>query len=269
MVQKNKIWVYNNEIVKNHSLAVSWKSTLQDVSNKDYPNRNYFNPVIECLDLDAYVDSLKLSRTPKTMDAAIGISDYIQNHSVSPRMLLVELRMDYESDKHLSVSALKEKERESRGVVLDSVTRVDSHSVFIFTEECIEEVRSWHNKRMIEDGTLSNWMFMSVPEFNHVIKDANLMPISYIHDIENIKDELKRLLCNQGMESFVEQILYWNDRANHYEWIHYIEESKHLKNGLKDVWHEMICENSDLLSENDDIWIALVEDECRYLRGKI
>lgn len=45
---------YNNAIVEKHSFHAISGSTLNEVSNRDYPNSDYFNPDIECLDMDTY-----------------------------------------------------------------------------------------------------------------------------------------------------------------------------------------------------------------------
>lgn len=262
----NEVWVYNNDVIEKHPLAASCGSTLQDVSEKDYPGRSYFNPDIECLDLDAYVQSQHLARTPKTMDAAIGISNYIQNRTVSPRMLLVEFRMDYESNRNLSASELKDKNRNSRAIVAEPNTVLVPNPVFLFTEKCIEEVRSWHSKQIPVDGTLSEWMFMSVSEFDGMVKDVKSMPVSYIHDVDEIKKDVKSVYKNQGLEAFVEQISYWGDKARRYEWKYNIEESNHLKEALKNIWCETIIENSLPQSDDDRCWIEIIEENFSFLK---
>ena len=44
--------VYNNDFLKRHSLYRHCASTLNAVSERDYPNKNYFDAHIECLDMD-------------------------------------------------------------------------------------------------------------------------------------------------------------------------------------------------------------------------
>ena len=265
MAPMNEVWVYNNGVIGIHPLAAYCKSTLRDVSEKDYPGSNYFNPDIECLDLDAYVKSKHLARTPKTMDAAMGISNIIQNRTVSPRILLVEFRMDYESNRQLSASELKEKNRESRAVVTEPNTTLYPNPVFLFTEKCIEEVRSWHSRQIRVDGTLSEWMFMSVSEFEDMVKDVTSIPVTYIHDVDKIRMDVKSVYKNQGMEAFVEQILFWADKVRRYEWKYNIEESNHLKEALKDIWCETIIENFLPQSDDDRYWIEIIEEELDFL----
>ncbi len=266
MVEMNEIWGYDNEIVKNHFFPNLYKSTLRDVSEVDYPRKNYFNPSIECLSLDAYVHSLRLSSTPKTMDAAIGIRNYSCNRTVSPRMLLVELRMDYESDRNLSVSELKRKDQNSRGYVNSTNVGIDSHPIFVFTKECIEEVRSWHKRQIQADGTISEWIFVSVPEFDDMIKDVNLMPVTYKNNVEDIKNKLRTCFYNDGIEALIEQISYWNGIAEQYQWKYDLLESEYLKNGLKEIWHEIVDGNLKSFSGDDYDYIEYAETEFPYIK---
>ena len=65
--------VYDNEIVGKHDLYSCCKSTLNDVSQKDYPNKNYFDSRIECLDMD-YYEKYLLNATKEERDC------YIKEH---------------------------------------------------------------------------------------------------------------------------------------------------------------------------------------------
>ena len=83
---------YNNAIVEKHSFHAICGSTLNEVSNRDYPNSDYFNPYIECLDVDTYESKvLRKSQADRTVDAVIGISTHANNRSLNPRLFLIEL----------------------------------------------------------------------------------------------------------------------------------------------------------------------------------
>ena len=266
MAEMNETWVYDNDVVRNHTFPNFCKSTLRDVSEVDYPRKNYFNPSIECLSLDSYVHSLGLPRIPKTMDAAIGIRNYSCNRTVSPRMLLVELRMDYESDGNLRASELKEKNRASRGYVSCADAIIDSRPVFVFTKECIEEDRSWHKRQTKTDGTISEWIFVSVPEFDDMIKDVKAMPVTYKNNIEEIKNELRNCFYNDGLEALIERISYWDDKVGMYELKYDLSESEYLKNGLIEVWHEIVEKNLESFSDDDIDYMEYAEAEFPYIK---
>ena len=101
-------WIYNNSVVEKHSLYPLCNSTLNEVSNRDYPNTNYFNPNIKCLDMDTYEKNiLRKSYANHTADAVIGISTYENNQELNPRLLLIELRIGYESTSNLSKTEIE------------------------------------------------------------------------------------------------------------------------------------------------------------------
>ena len=103
-------WIYNNSVVEKHSLYPLCNSTLNEVSNRDYPNTNYFNPNIKCLDMDTYEKNiLRKSYANHTADAVIGISTYENNQELNPRLLLIELRIGYESTSNLSKTEIEGK----------------------------------------------------------------------------------------------------------------------------------------------------------------
>ena len=46
--------IYDNHVVREHSLYARCPSTLNEISNRDYPGTDYFNPDIIGLDMDDY-----------------------------------------------------------------------------------------------------------------------------------------------------------------------------------------------------------------------
>lgn len=63
--------VYDNDILRKHSLYPHCCNTLQNVSNRDYPNRYSFNPQIECLDIDPYEKKIHSGHPNNTKDINI------------------------------------------------------------------------------------------------------------------------------------------------------------------------------------------------------
>lgn len=49
--------VYDNRIITGHKLYPVCGMKLQDVSEKDYHGKKYFDEPIECLDMDKYEDT--------------------------------------------------------------------------------------------------------------------------------------------------------------------------------------------------------------------
>lgn len=110
--------VYNNEVVAAHSFYPLCHSFLNTVSNKDYPGHDYFNPEIECLDMDFYEKNvLHKAQADHTVDAVIGVQTYENNQGTNARLLLVELRMGYESAKRLSKEEIEGKSTHTKALL--------------------------------------------------------------------------------------------------------------------------------------------------------
>ena len=88
--------IYDNHVVREHSLYARCPSTLNEISNRDYPGTDYFNPDIIGLDMDDYERRTCYGHANNTVDAVIGICTCQNKKKSSPRLLLVELRMGYE-----------------------------------------------------------------------------------------------------------------------------------------------------------------------------
>lgn len=90
---------FDNGIISSHPIYSLCGSTLDTVSKKDYPGEDFFDKSIRCLDMDVYETQTCHGNKSHTMDAAIGIKSYSNNKFHATRLLLVELRMDYKSEK--------------------------------------------------------------------------------------------------------------------------------------------------------------------------
>ena len=89
--------VFDNTIIFKHPFYPKCKATLQDISDRDYSSGSYqFDPRIECLDMDVYERVICQGNPDKTVDAVIGICTCGSDKRKSnPRLMLIELRMDY------------------------------------------------------------------------------------------------------------------------------------------------------------------------------
>ena len=68
--------IYDNGIIKEHNLYTICGKKLQDVSEKDYHGKNYFDEHIECLDMDTYEKVVSKGDRKETVDAVIGAVSY-------------------------------------------------------------------------------------------------------------------------------------------------------------------------------------------------
>lgn len=127
-------WIYDNAILSRHEIYRKAKALLNDVSNRDYPRKDYFNPQVECLDMDHYEKCLHRATPSPTMDAVIGISDSQDGRKNHPRLLLVELRLRYKNPDNLSKSNIEQKVVYTRGLLGTSIP-IEQRSVFVFSED--------------------------------------------------------------------------------------------------------------------------------------
>ena len=162
-MEQTEQWVYNNSIVEAHSLYKFCSSTLNEVSNRDYKNANYFNPDIVCLDMDSYEKNQRKGQPDKTVDAVIGISSYEKNQAKNSRLLLVEFRMKYDKVSNLSKSEMERKVCYSK-LLLSGEKPINRESVFIFNEKLASQAVSWFSRESRTGGELQNSLVYSVSE---------------------------------------------------------------------------------------------------------
>lgn len=92
--------VFDNFVVRQHPLYKYpiCQSTLNQISQKDYAGTNYFDSGIEAIDVDYYEQHVRNNiQSDKTVDAAIGISDFDGKRSSYERLLMIELKIEVHS----------------------------------------------------------------------------------------------------------------------------------------------------------------------------
>lgn len=112
--------IYNEDIIVSHLIAKHCLCLLDEVSQRDYNKVGIFSNKIKCLALDDYETKFCGGSKDNTMDAAVGISDYQNNRKVNHRLLLVELRLDYQSSRNLEKSSLVRKIKHSKDLLSES-----------------------------------------------------------------------------------------------------------------------------------------------------
>lgn len=103
------IQIFDNDFLHTHPIYQNVHSTLVDVSNRDYAMAP-FDKRIECLDMDDYeAHYVQNGANDSTMDAVIGIANYDNNHKSGSSLLVVELRLGYQSAKNITALSLNNK----------------------------------------------------------------------------------------------------------------------------------------------------------------
>lgn len=249
---------FDNAIICNHELYSYCGSTLHDVSEKDYPNKVFFDKSIACLDIDKYEKQVGKGNNKETVDAVIGVKNYRQNSFTDLRLLLVELRMGYKSERGLSKTKLEDKVIHTREH-LGTVYKVDSQNWFIFSNGVINRVKHWFNNKSKEGGLIKTCKPLSIDEFNEIVKCENDFPYIPITNLEALKLELTNLYSSD-VSSFLRAIKHWLDEALRYDRKYNIEESRHIRTVVVDVWRAFRA-SKFILSDDEILDVEILEED--------
>lgn len=257
-------WIYNNEVINRHSLYSLCGLTLNAVSNRDYPNSNYFNPDIECLDMDAYEKNvLQKSYADHTVDAVIGISTYVCNQARNARLLLIELRMGYKNISNLSETEIVMKISHTKSLV-NSDANIEQKSLFIFDNKVATRAKNWFNRQSRTCKDLRYCETCSVGDFPTVIKSISDFPYEPVHNTETIQHNVLPLLKETELGCFFRQVKYWCGKAEEYHFKN-PSEFEHIKSVITDIWRKFKNMNY-CLSDNEILELEIIEDDFEYLR---
>lgn len=256
-------WIYNNKIVQEHSLFPLCGSTLNDVSNKDYAGKYKFNPDMECLDMDEYEKNvLRKGQSFHTGDAVMGISTYENNRSMSPRLLVVELRMGYVSTSNLSKKDMEDKVTYTKSL-LGGEKPINSESIFIFNNGFIEQAKSWFARNRRTGGELKNCIPVSVSEFSEKVKSQSDFPYIPIHKEENVRKNILQCEKEADWINVFRYVTYWCEKAEEYKYRN-PSEFEHLTAVLKKIWTEFNSKKYSF-NEEEELNRLIIEEDFDFL----
>lgn len=160
------------DIILNHSLAKKgFASNLCVLSERDCPRKGYFASVeIPALDMDSYECS-RPGNNDKTCDAVIGVCDRRNNHIYRERLMLAELRMNYDNISNLSTTELIGKEKHTRDLLIDAgdCCVIDMHFCLVFKPVRESEARSRVSRLKTENSGIDHWEAFSPDSFCNFI----------------------------------------------------------------------------------------------------
>lgn len=256
-------WIYNNAVVEGHSLYPVCGSTLNEVSNRDYPNSNYFNPGIKCLDMDTYESNLRKSQPDRTVDAVIGISTYENNRELNPRLLLIELRIGYESVSNLSKTEMEGKVNYTKSL-LGSEKEIEKENLFIFSKKVASQAERWFDRQSRTGGLIKNFKVCSVSDFSTIVKSKSDFPYEPIHKAEDIKNDVQQFVGKAEWTGFIKQIKHWCGVAEKYRYKN-PSEFKHIIHAIKSIWDEFM-QQENTLSDDEILECEILEDDFEFLK---
>jgi len=253
--------VYDNTCLRAHSLSRQCASTLNTVSERDYPGHNYFNQSIECLDMDSYERSQANGSEDNTVDAVIGISNYRNNRIINPRLLLVELRMGYSSTKNLSKTQFERKVTHTRDL-LGSECSINPNSVFVFNNNFAPQAKHWLSARQQEGGKIRQCIACSTKWFNENVRSPESMSDEHIHTKISIVCNLSCHVENANFSQLFDNLDYWLLKSEKYMYSNRFE-YEHVKNIIKEFWIEFRTKYHCLENEEDELNAQIMDEDIR------
>lgn len=256
-------WILNNAVVRGHSLFDSCKSTLNEVSLRDYQGRYYFNPAIECLDMDTYEKDVQRRGQPsRTTDAVIGISTYENGNAIDPRLLLVELRMGYCNVSNLSKSDIESKVQNTKSL-LAAEKPINRDSVFVFNDKFFSQAKYWFDRIHRESGRLKCYVPFSYTDLVEKIKTfSDFERQQYIHSDSDIREKLEEYRNKCEWEAFLKQMGHWCKVAVECEYRN-PGEYQHIILVLKEVWTSAKAIGG--FTEEEEFHCLLMEEDYEFL----
>lgn len=266
MVNNATDLVCDNSVLQGHFLYGKYHNPLHVISLKDYKHGTYFQsrPDIEGIDIDQFEADRSIADRDMTMDAMVGVANYSNNRAVNNRLLLLELRMDYDSTNGLRHKKLRGKINHTRAVIGTSV-RVDEENIFVFRRDVAEEAKKWMFNTSQEYSDAKGWVAMSTEEFENLLNSQASMPYQPITNMVPIDIELGKMIMAKDFEAAFELIDYWHKQAEQFKLRYQLKESEHIKNHLHDIWQQTKVSGYKI-TDYQQAFVEVLEEEYPYLK---
>lgn len=232
--------VYCLDFTKHSKLAPDYIRDINEICSRDY-KKAFFPASLLCLDLDAYEASCS-GDNDATMDAAIGISVYKNNHNVSPRHLLVELRFGYKSTRNIDLNNMKRKVAHSKCIL--SPEHIHERVVFIYTSDVAQRARSYFSRLAKADHEVGTWDVMDVDSFRNSVFDASALPYRPENDLDEIVNTINKKYSDGGLDSLDNYLKYWIDLMHQYNLKYKFAESNAVAKVIVDALQTLDIQDS-------------------------
>lgn len=257
--------VYNNDIVSNHSLYAYCASTLNAVSERDYPGKNYFAPQIICMDMDTYETSVCHGNADSTTDAVIGISTCVNKVMSEHRLLLVELRMGYQSANTLSKRNLERKVSHTRELLGGELT-IEHENIFVFSDNVASQARHKIESWKHEGGLATSFKAYSVQEFCDNVKSIDDMPYTPIYDPIQLCNELDSFVNACKWNQLFRKLNFWLSMAEKVRYSNTFEYVS-LQQTIKGWWQQFCMQHTTWSNEDDELDALIMNEEIQTILG--
>lgn len=257
--------VYNNKFLSKHFLYRYCATTLDAVSKRDTPGKNYFDSAIECLDMDSYETKVCLGNADCTTDAVIGISQCDNKSLSNHRLLLVELRTNYKNALNLSKTNIERKVMHTKEL-LTSELPVEKKCLLVFTESVAPEARHWLNSKRYEGGVVRILEACSVREFNDNVRSFSSMPYIPIHNPAIVCDELNSYVNSCLWDKLFCKIDFWLKTIEKYHFTNGFEYES-LRQTIFGWWKSFRNEHPCFDDEYEELEAEILDEDIDVRLG--
>lgn len=211
------------DYLKSHPLFSDYGSDLAVLAQKDYPGKGYFEGMdIPSIDLDEFERKTKRSNDC-TSDGVVGIADVSDSRMSYRRLLLTELRMDYENHRNLDFSNIRRKYVHSFDILqqYDPDKRIDSEFALVFSERTQPKAQRWIKSWSRESSKkeASNWITYTPESFCNYINYGKTLPLKPLEDtVAMVRDWCSRKEIGYDEFSVLTEKIeeYWTKLKNRY-----------------------------------------------------
>lgn len=257
------IVVINNASIEKLPEYKKFGTTLQELSDKDYPNKYKFRHDVKSINVDELKCALFSGKAIKSVDAIIGVSDYddAKNTTFNHRLLLIEFRMGYKTESNFSRNDLIGKVHGTKKCLATN-NKYEKSILFIFDNCFIQRAKNLFNRYRNQGGDSKFFYAYSVSEFNDTVRDLN---DNFVYKAKfnqkDILNKLKEYFKKGDFSGLYKSVNYWIETAKK-EKLHYnIHEYNNIVQALSEFKTYFYTQEADQNSDEYIKLFILFEDE--------
>lgn len=257
--------IFDNDFLHTHPFYQKVHSTLVDVSDRDYAMAP-FDKRIECLDMDDYEAHYVTNGTnDSTMDAVIAIANYENNRKSGSCLLMVELRLGYQSAKNITALSLNNKVKHTVTLLNPAAYPISQDAIFVFKADVCQQAK--HKLAAFGHSNTSRrrWIVMSPDIFGKAYMAIEDIPYKPMYDYANVFEQFENKIKLHSWDEIVNLFDKWGSKM--YSKISHISQERELlEDTLRKVWNKIVSEKDKLDSDTWD-YISLIKDDYPHILG--
>ncbi len=255
--------VYNNRYLKKHSLYAKCHDALNKIATKDSSCDHYFDPNIDCLDIDKYEVSVGNGQQKKTADTVIAVSRCDNKKLSDSCLLLVELRLRYKNACNLSKHELEEKVIHTKEL-LGAELPINKESIFVFTDKVAPQAKFVIGAFRRQGGIAKYFEAYSIKDFSDNIKSYDELPYNPIYKRENISADILSLETKENWGMIFDSFRFYIGEIGRFYGSN-VYECENLKEIVKGEWERFRERHPQLKDDDDEINALIIQDEVSNL----